>query len=74
MTATLLSNELVNLISEAKRKNGDLRSAAEKSLQELKGLSITSEQQLAAGKKPLLRSPQADALTDTRSKPKTYVH
>lgn len=49
MSATLLSNELSNLSSEAKRKNGDLRAAADKSLQELKSLPTTSEQQLAAG-------------------------
>ena len=49
MTATLLANELALLISEAKRKNVELRNAAEKSLHELKGLSNTSEQQLAAG-------------------------
>ena len=51
MTSTLLSNELINLISEAKRKNTELRNAAEKSLLELKGLPATSDQQLAAGKK-----------------------
>ena len=49
MTSTLLANELTNLSSEAKRKNTDLRNAAEKSLQELKGLAAISEQQLAAG-------------------------
>lgn len=49
MSATLLGNELTNLISEAKRKNPDLKAAAEKSLQELKSLPATSEQQLAAG-------------------------
>jgi hypothetical protein len=48
MSATLLANELSVLISEAKRKQTDLRQAAEKSLQELKSLSVTSEQQLAA--------------------------
>jgi hypothetical protein len=48
MSATLLANELSSLISEAKRKQSDLRHAAEKSLQELKSLSVTSEQQLAA--------------------------
>ncbi|KAK4560388.1 Endocytosis and vacuole integrity protein [Recurvomyces mirabilis] len=48
MTATLLSSELTNLISESKRKNADLRNAAEKSLHELKSLPATSEQQLAA--------------------------
>ncbi|KAK0911019.1 Endocytosis and vacuole integrity protein [Friedmanniomyces endolithicus] len=48
MTAALLANELQNLISEAKRKNGDLKTAAEKSLHDLKALPSTSEQQLAA--------------------------
>jgi len=50
MNATVLINELSTLISDAKRKNADLRGAAEKSLQELKSLANTSEQQLAAGK------------------------
>ena len=49
MTSTVLTNELSNLLSEAKRKNPELRNAAENSLQELKGLAATSEQQLAAG-------------------------
>lgn len=49
MTSTLLASELANLVSEAKRKNPELRTAAEKSLQDLKGLPNTSEQQLAAG-------------------------
>ncbi|KAK5168053.1 Endocytosis and vacuole integrity protein [Saxophila tyrrhenica] len=48
MTSTVLANELANLISEAKRKNQELRTAAEKSLQDLKSLPATSEQQLAA--------------------------
>ncbi|KAK0860951.1 Endocytosis and vacuole integrity protein [Friedmanniomyces endolithicus] len=48
MTAALLANELQNLISEAKRKNADLKTAAEKSLHDLKALPSTSEQQLAA--------------------------
>lgn len=50
MSSTLLATELTNLISESKRKNVELRNAAEKSLQELKGLPATSDQQLAAGK------------------------
>jgi hypothetical protein len=50
MTSTLLVNELTNLSSEAKRKNNELRVAADKSLQELKGIQVTSEQQLAAGR------------------------
>ncbi len=49
MTSTLLATELANLVSEAKRRNADLRSAAEKSLQDLKSLPTTSEQRLAAG-------------------------
>ncbi|KAI9653306.1 MAG: hypothetical protein M1821_007630 [Bathelium mastoideum] len=48
MTSQILSNELTNLISESKRKNTDLRNAADKSLQDLKALPSTSEQQLAA--------------------------
>jgi hypothetical protein len=54
MTATLLANELANLISEAKRKNSELKTAAEESLSILKGLPATSEQQLANGRsKPI---------------------
>ena len=49
MSSTLLANELTNLVSEAKRKNTELRNAAEKSLSELKALPTTSDQQLAAG-------------------------
>ncbi|GAB7361034.1 hypothetical protein MBLNU230_g1075t1 [Neophaeotheca triangularis] len=45
MSATFFANELTSLIS--KRKNTELRTAAEKSLQELNGLHATSEQQLA---------------------------
>ncbi|OQO12101.1 hypothetical protein B0A48_02740 [Cryoendolithus antarcticus] len=48
MTATFLTSELSHLISESKRKNNDIRTAAEKSLQDLKALSVTSEKQLAA--------------------------
>ncbi|KAK3076024.1 Endocytosis and vacuole integrity protein, partial [Teratosphaeriaceae sp. CCFEE 6253] len=47
MTATVLANELTALLSEAKRKNADLKSAADKSLQELRSIPNTSEQQLA---------------------------
>lgn len=50
MTAILLANELSNLIADAKRKNGELRASAEKSLAELKALPTTSEQQIASGK------------------------
>jgi hypothetical protein len=57
MTSTLLTNELSNLLSEAKRKNAELRSAADKSLQELKGIQVTSEQQLAAGRVTVVTHP-----------------
>ncbi|KAF2717750.1 hypothetical protein K431DRAFT_306656 [Polychaeton citri CBS 116435] len=46
MSTTLLADELTHLITESKRRNADLRSAAEKSLQELKALPATSEQQI----------------------------
>ncbi|KAH7054422.1 hypothetical protein B0J12DRAFT_597488 [Macrophomina phaseolina] len=55
MTAQILSGELANLVNESKRKNPDLRSAADKSLQDLKSLPSTSEAQLAAD---LTRRPQ----------------
>ncbi|KAM3066880.1 Endocytosis and vacuole integrity protein [Clarireedia jacksonii] len=48
MTAQILASELGNLIQESKRKHADLRNAAEKSLEELKGLRSTSEAQIAA--------------------------
>ncbi|KAI1387171.1 uncharacterized protein F4822DRAFT_443972 [Hypoxylon trugodes] len=48
MTTQLLSTELTNLIQESKRKHNDLRQAAEKSLEELRGIRATSEAQLAA--------------------------
>jgi hypothetical protein len=51
MTAQILAAELGNLIQDAKRKNTELRNAAEKSLQDLKALPNTSEAQLAAGKR-----------------------
>lgn len=46
MTAQLLATELTNLIQESKRKHNDLRQAAERSLEELKSLNISSEAQL----------------------------
>jgi hypothetical protein len=49
MTAQILAAELGTLIQDSKRKNSELRSAAEKSLQDLKALPVTSEAQLAAG-------------------------
>ncbi|KAI0113461.1 hypothetical protein F4814DRAFT_421858 [Daldinia grandis] len=48
MTTQLLSTELTNLIQESKRKHNDLRQAAEKSLEELKGIRAANEAQLAA--------------------------
>jgi predicted metal-dependent HD superfamily phosphohydrolase len=56
MTAQILATELGNLISDSKRKNTELRTAAEKSLQDLKSLSNTSEAQISAGKHLLLRT------------------
>jgi len=55
MTAQILAAELGNLISDSKRKNTELRAAAEKALQDLKSLSNTSEAQIAAD---LSRRPQ----------------
>ena len=49
MTASILAAELGNLIQDSKRKNTELRTAAEKSLQDLKSLPQTSEAQLSAG-------------------------
>ncbi|KAF2866708.1 hypothetical protein BDV95DRAFT_195911 [Massariosphaeria phaeospora] len=46
MTAQILAAELGNLIQDSKRKNTELRNAAEKSLQDLKALPTTSEAQL----------------------------
>ncbi|OAX84129.1 hypothetical protein ACJ72_01495 [Emergomyces africanus] len=54
MTSHILQTELSNLIQESKRKNSDLKNAAEQSLTELKGLPSTSEAQLAAD---LIRKP-----------------
>ncbi|KAF2691335.1 hypothetical protein K458DRAFT_356041 [Lentithecium fluviatile CBS 122367] len=48
MTAQILAAELGNLIQDSKRKNTELRNAADKALQELKSLSVTSEAQLSA--------------------------
>ena len=47
MTAAFLQLELSNLISDSKRKHSEIKTAAEKSLSELKSISVTSETQLA---------------------------
>src|SRR5690348_8038610 len=65
MTAQILAAELGNLISDSKRKNTELRTAAEKSLQDLKSLSNTSEAQLSAGKHAIL-TPWCTELTDVK--------
>ena len=52
MTAQLLTAELSTLVQESKRKNPDLRAAAEKSLNDLKSLPRTSEAQITAGMIP----------------------
>ena len=49
MTAQLLTSELSTLVQESKRKNPDLKAAAEKSLNDLKSLPRTSEAQVTAG-------------------------
>jgi hypothetical protein len=49
MTTQLLANELANLVQESKRKHNDLRQAAERSLEELRGLRGMSEAQACAG-------------------------
>ncbi|KAL1895397.1 Endocytosis and vacuole integrity protein [Sporothrix stenoceras] len=48
MTAQVLTAELGNLIQESKRKHNDLRQASEKSLEELKNLSDSSEANIGA--------------------------
>ncbi|KAL4920219.1 hypothetical protein BDW62DRAFT_176943 [Aspergillus aurantiobrunneus] len=48
MSSQLLQSELLNLIQESKRKNSDLRNAAEESLNDLKALPSTSEAQISA--------------------------
>ena len=55
MTATILQSELSSLIQESKKKSPDVRNAAERSLGDLKNISLTSEAQLAGD---LLRRPQ----------------
>ncbi|KAL2837904.1 hypothetical protein BJY01DRAFT_39164 [Aspergillus pseudoustus] len=55
MSSQLLQSELLNLIQESKRRNSDLRNAAEESLNELKALPSTSEAQIAAD---LVRKPR----------------
>jgi len=54
MTATILQSELSSLIQDSRKKSPDVRNAAEKSLGDLKSISITSEAQLAGD---LLRKP-----------------
>ncbi|KAK7942386.1 Protein MON2-like protein [Apiospora aurea] len=48
MTTQLLASELTNLVQESKRKHNDLRQAAERSLEELKGIRGGNESQVAA--------------------------
>ncbi|RKF71378.1 Protein MON2-like protein [Golovinomyces cichoracearum] len=48
MTAQILASELGNLIQECKRKHADLRTAAERSLDEVKALRLASEGQVAS--------------------------
>ena len=70
MTAQLLTSEISILIQESKRKNPDLRSAAEKSLNDLKALPRTSEAQIIAGIVTILTSKvPADFERDLKSRP-----
>lgn len=63
MTAQILAAELGNLIQDAKRKNTELRNAAETALKDLKSLSNTSEAQLSAGEMPTVtRSAHVDGI------------
>jgi len=54
MTAAFLQSALASLISDSKRKNSDVKTAAEKSSADLKAISVTSETQLAGD---LIRKP-----------------
>lgn len=55
MSSQFLQTELLNLIQESKRKNSELRNAAEESLNDLKALPSTSEAQISAD---LVRKPK----------------
>jgi hypothetical protein len=55
MTAQILIADLTSLIQESKRKNADIKHAAEISLQDVKNIQVTSEKQVAAD---LARRPQ----------------
>ncbi|KAL7276355.1 Endocytosis and vacuole integrity protein [Rhizina undulata] len=57
MTAQFLNAELTNLVQEAKRKNSDLRHAAEKSLLDLKSIGPTSDVAVELSAKPGFLSP-----------------
>lgn len=48
MTAAFLQSELTSLIADSKKRSTDVRTAAEKSLSDLKSITVTSENQLAA--------------------------
>ena len=47
MTSAFLQSELTSLIADSKKKSPDVRAAAEKSLVDLKSITVTSELQLA---------------------------
>jgi len=59
MTAAFLQTDLSSLIQDSRRKHNDVRTATEKSLADLKSISVTSEAQLAADliRKPLFIDP-----------------
>ncbi|KAF1817218.1 hypothetical protein P152DRAFT_426890 [Eremomyces bilateralis CBS 781.70] len=59
MTSQVLIQELSTIIQESKRKNSELKSAAEKALNDIKSLPSTSEAQFAhdVSKRPNILSP-----------------
>ncbi|KAK6363660.1 hypothetical protein TWF730_001081 [Orbilia blumenaviensis] len=59
MTAQILAHELTSLLAEARKRSGELRSATEKSLAELKLLSSSPENEVARelSRKPSFPSP-----------------
>ncbi|KAK5073949.1 Endocytosis and vacuole integrity protein [Lithohypha guttulata] len=70
MTAAFLQSELANLISDSKRKHVEVKAASEKSLTELKSISVTSETQLAGDlvRKPYFIEPFILALQSSNVK------
>ncbi|KAI9684765.1 MAG: hypothetical protein M1829_000140 [Trizodia sp. TS-e1964] len=57
MTAQILTSELTNLIQESKRKNSDLRNAAEKSLNDLKAYTASPKSEIQLAEEDLSQKP-----------------